>query len=116
MVIHRIVPNLKVDDAGTGHDFYTNSSAWRRRSTWLDRELLGPRQPRRPGEFGEFRLLGTEDSVMSVDVADVDTALRPAQHLGYQIVHPLTDEPWGVRRFLVRDPHGNVINIVGHPG
>jgi hypothetical protein len=29
-------------------------------------------------------------------------------------VHPLTDEPWGIRRFLVRDPHGNVINVVRH--
>ena len=24
MVIHRIVPNLKVDDAGAGHDFHTD--------------------------------------------------------------------------------------------
>jgi hypothetical protein len=26
----------------------------------------------------------------------------------------MTDEPWGVRRFFVRDPDGNVINIVSH--
>jgi hypothetical protein len=29
-------------------------------------------------------------------------------------VHPLTDEPWGVRRFFVRDPSGSVLNILSH--
>lgn len=57
----------------------------------------------------------TEDSVISVDVSDVDAAYTRAQRLGYEIVHPLTDEAWGVRRFFVRDPHGNIVNIVGHP-
>ena len=56
-----------------------------------------------------------EDSVLSVDVDDVDAAYALAQRLGYEIVHPLTDEAWGVRRFFIRDPHGNVINIVGQP-
>jgi predicted enzyme related to lactoylglutathione lyase len=55
------------------------------------------------------------DSVISVHVgSDVDEAYAEAQRRGYEIVHPLTDEPWGVRRFLVRDPDGNVINVVSH--
>jgi hypothetical protein len=29
-------------------------------------------------------------------------------------VHPLTDEPWGVRRFFVREPNGKVLNILSH--
>ena len=33
---------------------------------------------------------------------------------GCEIVHPLTDEPWGVRRFFVRDPNGAVINVMRH--
>ena len=33
---------------------------------------------------------------------------------GYEIVHPLTEEAWGVRRFFVRAPDGNVINMVNH--
>jgi catechol 2,3-dioxygenase-like lactoylglutathione lyase family enzyme len=57
----------------------------------------------------------TYDSVVSVHVgADVDEAYAEAQRRGYEIVHPLTDEPWGVRRFFVRAPDGNVINIVSH--
>ena len=56
-----------------------------------------------------------QDSVISVHVGnDVDEAYAEAQRRGYEIVHPLTDEPWGVRRFLVCDPAGNVINIVSH--
>ena len=33
---------------------------------------------------------------------------------GYEIVHPLGTESWGVRRFFVRAPDGNVLNIVQH--
>jgi predicted enzyme related to lactoylglutathione lyase len=56
-----------------------------------------------------------QDSVISVHAgSDVDEAYAEAQRRGYEIVHPLTDEPWGVRRFLVRAPDGNVINIVNH--
>ena len=55
------------------------------------------------------------DSVLSVHVGDgVDDAYAEAQRRGYEIVHPLTQEPWGVRRFFVRDPDGNVINVVSH--
>ena len=50
----------------------------------------------------------------SIEVDDVDAAHAAAQHLGYEIVHPLTDEPWGVRRFFVRDPNGKVLNILSH--
>ena len=39
-----------------------------------------------------------------------------ALELGYNIVHPLTDEPWGVRRFFVRDPDGKVVNVISHLG
>ncbi len=56
-----------------------------------------------------------EDPVVSVLVDDVDAAFSEAKELGYEIVHPLTTEEWGPRRFFVRAPDGNVINIVGHP-
>ncbi len=32
---------------------------------------------------------------------------------GYDVVHPLTDEPWGVRRFFIAEPGGLVLNILG---
>ena len=55
------------------------------------------------------------DSVISVLVGDgVVEAYEEAKRRGYEIVHPLTDEPWGIRRFFVRAPDGNVINMAGH--
>lgn len=30
---------------------------------------------------------------------------------GYEIVHPLTTEPWDLRRSFVRAPDGDVFNI-----
>jgi predicted enzyme related to lactoylglutathione lyase len=55
-----------------------------------------------------------EDSVISVCTDDIDGAYAEAQELGYEIVHPLTEEAWGLRRFFVRAPDGNVVNIVNH--
>lgn len=55
------------------------------------------------------------DSDISVHVGDeVEAAYEEARRRGYEIVHPLTTEPWGVRRFLVRAPNGTVVNIVSH--
>ena len=56
----------------------------------------------------------TEAPVVSVKVDDVDAAFEEAVRRGYEIVHPLSDESWGVRRFFVRAPDGNVMNIVQH--
>lgn len=50
----------------------------------------------------------------SIEVADVDAAHAAAVAAGAEIVHPLSDEPWGVRRFFLRDPDGNVVNVLAH--
>jgi predicted enzyme related to lactoylglutathione lyase len=57
---------------------------------------------------------GTEDPVLTVKVDDVDAAYAEARRRGYEIVHPLTTEPWGIRRFFVRAPGGPVVNIAQH--
>lgn len=51
---------------------------------------------------------------VSVEVDDVDALHQAARRAGAEIVHPLTDEPWGVRRFFVRDPNGRVVNVLTH--
>ncbi len=51
---------------------------------------------------------------VSVEVDDVDAVHQAALETGAEIVHPLTDEPWGVRRFFVRDPNGKVVNVLTH--
>jgi predicted enzyme related to lactoylglutathione lyase len=55
-----------------------------------------------------------ENPVISVLTDDVDAAYEEARRLGYEIVYPITTEQWGVRRFFVRAPDGNVLNVVRH--
>ncbi len=51
---------------------------------------------------------------VSVEVDDVDAAHEEASAAGLRIVPPLTDEPWGVRRFFFADAAGNVVNVLSH--
>ncbi|NEC30551.1 glyoxalase [Streptomyces sp. SID8111] len=51
---------------------------------------------------------------MSVEVDDVDAAYAVMRDSGAEIVHPLQDAEWGVRRFFVRAPDGRVVNVLGH--
>ncbi|MDF8264330.1 VOC family protein [Luteipulveratus flavus] len=51
---------------------------------------------------------------VSVFVDDVRSAYDAAAAAGVEIVHPLTDEEWGVTRFFYRDSSGRVINVGMH--
>jgi catechol 2,3-dioxygenase-like lactoylglutathione lyase family enzyme len=51
---------------------------------------------------------------VTVEVADVDEMHARAVERRLEIVYPLTDEPWGVRRFFVVDPNGTVVNVMSH--
>lgn len=53
---------------------------------------------------------------VSVEVDDVDAAYHEAIAAGLEIVHPLSDEEWGVRRFFFADKAGNVVNVLSHRG
>jgi len=53
---------------------------------------------------------------LTVEVADVDTVHAQAVRRRVELVYPLTDEPWGVRRFFVKDPNGVVLNLASHGG
>jgi uncharacterized glyoxalase superfamily protein PhnB len=52
---------------------------------------------------------------LTIEVDDVDAVHAAALKRGAEIVHPLTDEPWGVRRFFIRDPGGAFVIVMGHP-
>jgi predicted enzyme related to lactoylglutathione lyase len=111
----RITANLHVADIATTNDFYTDFlglSSEEFNLGWVARYAS-------PDTGAHVQLVtgdatAPEDSVISVHADDVDEAYEQAVELGYEIVHPLTTEEWGVRRFLVRAPDGNVINIVQH--
>jgi catechol 2,3-dioxygenase-like lactoylglutathione lyase family enzyme len=51
---------------------------------------------------------------LSIEVDDLDTALKRMQAAGFPIEYGPAEEPWGVRRFYVRDPFGKLVNILTH--
>lgn len=57
---------------------------------------------------------GTPVPDLSIEVDDVDVALDRMKQAGFQIEYGPADEPWGVRRFYVRDSFGKLVNILAH--
>ena len=51
---------------------------------------------------------------ISVEVADVDAVHAKAVEQGLEIAYPLRDEAWGVRRFMLREPSGTIVNVLSH--
>lgn len=51
---------------------------------------------------------------LSIEVDDLDTALKRMETAGIPLEYGPADEPWGVRRFYVRDPYGRLVNILTH--
>jgi AcrR family transcriptional regulator len=39
---------------------------------------------------------------------------RRGTEQGLDIVYPIRDEAWGVRRFMLREPSGTVVNVLSH--
>lgn len=111
----RMTANLRVADVDAAKSFYADYlglSSEEFNMGWVARYTS-------PDTGANVQLVtrdatAPEDSVISVHTDDVDHAYAEARELGYEIVHPITTEPWGVRRFFVRAPDGNVINIVHH--
>ena len=57
---------------------------------------------------------GTAVPDLSIEVDDLDEALARMRAAGIAIEYGPADEPWGVRRFYVRDPFGKLVNILSH--
>lgn len=57
---------------------------------------------------------GTPVPDLSIEVDDVDVIAEAMHQAGFAIEYGPADEPWGVRRFYVRDPFGKLVNILTH--
>jgi len=116
MRVTGIIANLPVADIVDARDFYTDYLSL----SVEDFNLGWVARYRSPSGEASVQLVTRDataphDSVISVHVgAGVDEAYAEAKRRGYEIVRPLTEEAWGVRRFFVRAPDGNVINMVSH--
>ena len=52
--------------------------------------------------------------ILSLEVDDVADALERVRAAGIPVEYGPADEPWGVRRFYVRDPFGKLVNVLAH--
>jgi catechol 2,3-dioxygenase-like lactoylglutathione lyase family enzyme len=57
---------------------------------------------------------GTPVPDLSIEVDNIETALEKVKKAGILIEYGPQSEPWGVRRFFIRDPFGKLINILQH--
>lgn len=57
---------------------------------------------------------GTEVPDLSIEVDDLDEVHRRMVKAGVGIEYGPAVEPWGVRRFYVRDPFDRLLNILAH--
>jgi catechol 2,3-dioxygenase-like lactoylglutathione lyase family enzyme len=57
---------------------------------------------------------GTAVPDLSIEVDDLESALRRVKAAGVAIEYGPASEPWGVKRFFIRDPFGKLLNILEH--
>jgi len=117
MSISRAVPNIASDKLDACRDFYAGLLGFQ---VAMDMGwILTFASPSNP--TAQVSVLREDASApvvpqLTVEVADVDAVHAEVVRRGLELVHPLTDEPWGVRRFFVKDPNGVVVNVVSHRG
>jgi uncharacterized glyoxalase superfamily protein PhnB len=58
--------------------------------------------------------LRRNEIVLDFLVSDVDREFERIGRLGVDWVHPPTDQPWGARAMLFRDPEGRPVNLFSH--
>ena len=115
MQVNRATPNLTATDLDASLEFYVDVLGFEERMNlgWI--ATVGS-----PSHPHVLLSLLTEDvggpvvPDVSIGVDDVDTAYEAVVAAGAEIVYPLTDEAWGVRRFFARDPGGRVVNVLQH--
>lgn len=112
MAVTRIIENRYADDPQAGTSFFNDVLGL---ETAMAMDFITTyRSPAQP--MAQISILREDPSGLrpaySVGVGDVDAVHARAVEAGHEIVYALRDEPWGVRRFFVRDPLGDIANIV----
>jgi catechol 2,3-dioxygenase-like lactoylglutathione lyase family enzyme len=114
MTIRRAVPDITTADPVASSDFYRLLGFREEMNLGWVINLVSPYNPTAQVILMTRDASASVNPDLSVEVEDVDAVYEAIRATGAQIVHPLSDEEWGVRRFFVRDPDGTVVNVVGH--
>jgi catechol 2,3-dioxygenase-like lactoylglutathione lyase family enzyme len=115
MDVGRTVPNLASSSPERAAEFYRDVLSMQ---TVMDQgwivTVAGAERPGAQVSLMTHDETGPIIPEVSIEVDDVDAAHAAAVAADAEIVHPLSDEAWGVRRFFLRDPDGHVINVLSH--
>lgn len=115
MHIHRVMPIVHAEDLAATRDHYVQLLGF---EVVMDMDwivtLAAPGDPKRQISIMSEDATAPVSPDISIEVDDVDAAYTAARDQNRVIVHPLTDEPWGVRRFFCLDPSGTVLNVLTH--
>ncbi|MFF9819599.1 VOC family protein [Streptomyces sp. NPDC014006] len=114
MSVRRVVPNIRSEAPEESRDFYGLLGFEEVMNHGWIMTLASPSAPAAQVSFMAGDRTAPLAPDLSVEVDDVDAAYAAMRDSGAEILHPLRDEEWGVRRFFVRDPNGRVVNVLGH--
>lgn len=114
MAVKRIKPNIRSEHFDESRVFY-NDVIGLEGGDGLDWILFfGTDKPEVQLSVMKLDLKAHLHPDVSIEVDNVDEVYDRAVAVGAEIVYPITDEEWGLRRFFVRDPNGAVINVTEH--
>jgi catechol 2,3-dioxygenase-like lactoylglutathione lyase family enzyme len=113
VLISRAVPNLRSERPDETRDFFVRLLGF---ELAMDLDwVVTVASPDNPS--AQVTIITNDDPAapgISVGVDDVDALHARAQEQGYEIAYSLRDEEWGVRRFMLREPGGTMVNVVSH--
>lgn len=114
-MVKRIVANIKAENLSEGDHFYHGILGLEilMDHGWI-KTFGNHEEAKVQVSFATEGGSGTEVPLLSIEVDNVDELYREVQKEGFEIIYGITDEEWGVRRFFVKDPFGNVVNILSH--
>jgi catechol 2,3-dioxygenase-like lactoylglutathione lyase family enzyme len=118
MSVRRVVAYAGGRELNASRDFYVEVLEMRVAMEQPVLDLQSPDNPTAEIVVGAQEMQGPQPS-FGVDVGEpaaVDAAHAEVVKRGLRVVYPLTDEPWGVRRFFVEDPGGTIVNVLAHIG
>jgi catechol 2,3-dioxygenase-like lactoylglutathione lyase family enzyme len=115
MTVKRIVANLAVSEPAQAKKFYEDVLGL---DVLMDMGWIAT--------YGSKQTMTVQISVMteggsgtpvpdlSIEVDDLDAVLARVKKAKIPVEYGPANEPWGVRRFFVRDPFGKLVNILVH--
>jgi predicted enzyme related to lactoylglutathione lyase len=113
VTISRAVPNIRSDRPAETRDFFIDLFGF---EVAMDMDwVMTVASPSNPSV--QITIVGDDDMAapgISVEVTDADAVYAKAVERGMDIAYPLRDEEWGVRRFMLREPSGTVVNVLSH--